>query len=73
MDLIARLQSELAPEIFTPPAVYDGRKNMFAPRVLPFGGSDSKEVCHAFSQIFSPLSDTLHSSRFPLSARGLSL
>lgn len=36
MEIITRLQQNVAPAIFTPPAVYDGRKNMFAPRLLPF-------------------------------------
>jgi eukaryotic translation initiation factor 2C len=36
MDLIRHLQEVAAPNIFTPPAVYDGRKNMFAIRELPF-------------------------------------
>ena len=44
MDLIARMQTQLAPEIFTPRAVYDGRKNLFAPRQLPFGNTDSRDV-----------------------------
>ncbi|KAI0702894.1 argonaute-like protein [Cytidiella melzeri] len=36
MDLIRHLQEVIAPQVFTPPAVYDGRKNMFAARELPF-------------------------------------
>lgn len=44
MELIARLQSNVAPDVFTPRAVYDGRKNMFAPRALPLGDTGSKEV-----------------------------
>lgn len=47
MELIARLQNTIAPEVFTPRAVYDGRKNMFAPRALPLGDTGSKEVCSA--------------------------
>jgi len=43
MKLIDRMQTELAPDIFTPRAVYDGRKNLFAPRRLPFGNTDSRE------------------------------
>ena len=47
MEIIKRLQGDVAPEIFTPPAVYDGRKNMFAPRLLPFEeGKPSQEVCN---------------------------
>jgi len=44
MELIARLQNQVAPEVFTPRAVYDGRKNLFAPRELPLGNTGSKEV-----------------------------
>ncbi|EIN10450.1 argonaute-like protein [Punctularia strigosozonata HHB-11173 SS5] len=43
MDIITTLQQVVAPEIFTPRAVYDGRKNLFAIRELPFGGKDSAE------------------------------
>ncbi|KIM90880.1 hypothetical protein PILCRDRAFT_811377 [Piloderma croceum F 1598] len=44
MDLIRHLQENVAPAIFTPPAVYDGRKNMFAPQLLPFeNGATSQE------------------------------
>lgn len=50
MDLIKELQTAVAPEIFTPRAVYDGRKNLFAVRTLPFGDSDSKEVCDSRSK-----------------------
>lgn len=55
MDLIARLQTELAPEVFTPRAVYDGRKNLFAPRVLPLGETDTREVGHVSFCIFRHL------------------
>lgn len=44
MDLIKELQTVVAPQTFTPPGVYDGRKNLFAVRELPFGGSGSQEV-----------------------------
>ena len=44
MDLIKQLQTNVAPQIFTPRAVYDGRKNLFAIRELPFGPEGSKEV-----------------------------
>lgn len=44
MDLIKQLQTVVAPEVFTPPAVYDGRKNMFAARELPLGPTGSHEV-----------------------------
>jgi eukaryotic translation initiation factor 2C len=44
MDIISRLQQVTAPEIFSSRAVYDGRKNLFAGRELPFGGASSREV-----------------------------
>lgn len=44
MDIIRTLQIQTAPTIFTPRAVYDGRKNMFAARELPFGDSGQQEV-----------------------------
>lgn len=47
MELIARLQNDIAPDVFTPRAVYDGRKNMFAPRALPLGPTGSREVRYA--------------------------
>ncbi|CCL99782.1 uncharacterized protein FIBRA_01804 [Fibroporia radiculosa] len=43
MELIDHLQQVVAPQIFTPRAVYDGRKNMFAMRELPFGESQRQE------------------------------
>ncbi|EIW82123.1 argonaute-like protein [Coniophora puteana RWD-64-598 SS2] len=43
MDLVEHLQTVHAPEVFTPRAVYDGRKNMFAPRELPLGQEGSRE------------------------------
>jgi eukaryotic translation initiation factor 2C len=50
MALIKTLQTQVAPQIFTPRAVYDGRKNMFAIRELPFGGSSSQEFDVSFSE-----------------------
>ena len=44
MEIIKRLQTVAAPDVFTPRAVYDGRKNMFAPRKLPLGPNDTREV-----------------------------
>ncbi|KAF5387029.1 hypothetical protein D9615_002113 [Tricholomella constricta] len=41
--LIKKLQMEVAPDVFTPSAVYDGRKNMFAARELPLGPTNSRE------------------------------
>jgi eukaryotic translation initiation factor 2C len=50
MDLITALQTKVAPQIFTPRAVYDGRKNLFAARELRFaGGEKSQEVIHVTS------------------------
>ena len=45
MEIIDRLQTRVAPQVFTPRAVYDGRKNLFAARELPFGEARSQEVC----------------------------
>ena len=45
MDLIHHLQSEIAPDVFTPRAVYDGRKNLFSAKTLNFpNGESSYEV-----------------------------
>ncbi|CAE6417203.1 unnamed protein product [Rhizoctonia solani] len=42
-ELIRILQERVAPGVFTPRAVYDGRKNLYASRRLPFaGGNDSQ-------------------------------
>ena len=43
MVLIKKLQCEVAPEIFTPRAVYDGRKNIFASHELALGTSNARE------------------------------
>ncbi|KAG6333722.1 hypothetical protein ID866_5365 [Astraeus odoratus] len=43
MDLVHHMMSVEAVDIFTPPAAYDGRKNLFAPRELPLGPSGSQE------------------------------
>lgn len=40
MDLIKHLQENVAPGIFTPRAVYDGRKNMFSAEPLRLPGVD---------------------------------
>jgi eukaryotic translation initiation factor 2C len=48
MELIKKLQMEVAADIFTPPAVFDGRKNMFAARELPLGSTYAKKVCNQF-------------------------
>jgi len=44
MRIIKELQYTVAPEIFTPRAAYDGRKNLFSMRVYPFGDKDSQDV-----------------------------
>ncbi|KAJ3796816.1 argonaute-like protein [Lentinula aff. detonsa] len=44
MDLIRALQTRIAPDVFTPLGVYDGRKNFFSSRKLPLGPEDCKEV-----------------------------
>ncbi|TFK75842.1 argonaute-like protein [Pluteus cervinus] len=54
MDLIKRLQADVAPQVFTPRAVYDGRKNLFALRELPFPDG-SQEACLISTSIHRPL------------------
>jgi len=44
MLLIQELQSFTAPDVFNPPAAYDGRKNIFSIKKFDFGESESKEV-----------------------------
>ncbi|KAL5508298.1 hypothetical protein ACEPAH_5917 [Sanghuangporus vaninii] len=41
MDLIAHLQTHVAPDVFTPRAVYDGRKNLFAATTLRFPNGEN--------------------------------
>ena len=48
MEIVKRLQFDVAPDVFTPRAVYDGRKNMFAARLLPFP-SGEREVSLSYS------------------------
>ncbi|KAI4526541.1 Piwi-domain-containing protein [Schizophyllum commune Loenen D] len=49
MRLIEFLQKNVALGMFTPPAVYDGRKNLFAIRALPFpGGAESHDFRFTF-------------------------
>lgn len=55
MELVSHMMRVEAVDIFTPQAVYDGRKNLFAPRELPFGPSGSQEV-----RIFSELEDSFY-------------
>ncbi|KAL5488099.1 hypothetical protein ACEPAI_6207 [Sanghuangporus weigelae] len=55
MDLIAQLQTHVAPNIFTPRAVYDGRKNLFAATTLRFpNGENSFEFEVTLQDIRSP-------------------
>ncbi|QRV72499.1 argonaute-like protein [Ceratobasidium sp. AG-Ba] len=42
MDLIRVLQARVASAVFTPRAVYDGHKNLFASRKLRLSGGDSQ-------------------------------
>ncbi|KAJ7481095.1 argonaute-like protein [Mycena galericulata] len=45
LEIIRRLQFDVAPQIFTPRCVYDGRKNIFSIRKLPFDtGSQEFDV-----------------------------
>ena len=44
MVLFDRMQNVVAPEVFTPPAVYDGRSNAFATHKLKLGSRDSASV-----------------------------
>lgn len=63
LDIIQSLQTVVAPDIFTPRCVYDGRKNIFAIRQLPFGDSDSREVLSLIPSAFlSPFDQPLSSS-----------
>ncbi|KAG2013567.1 argonaute family member [Coprinopsis cinerea AmutBmut pab1-1] len=43
LKLITHLQTTIAPDVFTPRGVYDGRKNFFSSKELPFGGQKSME------------------------------
>jgi eukaryotic translation initiation factor 2C len=45
MKLIHHLQTIDAVDVFTPRAVYDGRKNLFAARELPIGPQNSQQAC----------------------------
>lgn len=44
MKIIDALQTQVAPGVFTPRAVYDGRKNLFAIRELFPDGSQQVRV-----------------------------
>lgn len=53
MAIIRRLQENVAPQVFTPRAVYDGRKNMFSASPLPFANDrDSQTVRIPFRRVF---------------------
>lgn len=40
-----KLQTVVAPDVFSPRAVYDGKALLYAPRVLPLPASGSSTVC----------------------------
>lgn len=44
MELIKKLQVEVAPQVFTPRAVFDGKKNMFTARELSLGSTNAATV-----------------------------
>ena len=46
MKIIQELQTYTAPEVFSPPAAYDGGKNLFSTIKLPLGENDTEEVRH---------------------------
>ncbi|RDX49272.1 argonaute-like protein [Lentinus brumalis] len=54
MEIIKRLQTVAAPDVFTPRVVYDGRKNIFAPRKLPLGPTDTREFRFTLTDPASP-------------------
>lgn len=49
MELIARLQNIVAPNLFQPKVVYDGRKNIFAIKELPLENGSKTVTYSAFS------------------------
>ncbi|CAE6432989.1 unnamed protein product, partial [Rhizoctonia solani] len=48
-EVIRILQERIAPTVFSPRAVYDGRKNLFASRRLPLAGGDGNSQTFEFS------------------------
>jgi len=44
MPLIQELQNYTAPEVFSPPAAYDGYKNLYSMIKLPLRKDDTEEV-----------------------------
>ncbi|KAL0575953.1 hypothetical protein V5O48_006023 [Marasmius crinis-equi] len=62
MEIIGALQSRAAPEVFTPRAVYDGRKNMFAARELPLSTGPDGVASQEFSV---SLSDAVPGQKAP--------
>jgi eukaryotic translation initiation factor 2C len=55
IKVIQHLQTQVAPEIFTPVAAFDGRKSMFAARDLPLGPTHSGSVSYFFIPTFSTI------------------
>jgi len=51
LDIIKALQTQVAPTIFTPRAVYDGRKNLFSIRELPFGEKGQQDASTFFLKV----------------------
>lgn len=43
VELVKRLQFDVAPQVFTPRAVYDGRKNLYASHELRFANKASSQ------------------------------
>jgi hypothetical protein len=60
MEIITTLQTKIAPQVFTPRAVYDGRKNLFAAKELPFGESGMKEVNVLYIRVYLYLRHSAH-------------
>ena len=53
MELIEMLQTKIAPDIFTTRVAYDGRKNIFATKLISLpGGSQEALYFHVFTCAF---------------------
>ncbi|KAL9712927.1 hypothetical protein Ac2012v2_004167 [Leucoagaricus gongylophorus] len=61
MKIIQELQTYTAPEVFSPPAAYDGGKNLFSTIKLPLGENDTKE----FHVIYPRASQTPPRNKHP--------
>lgn len=61
MKIIQELQTYTAPEVFSPPAAYDGGKNLFSTIKLPFDENDTKE----FHVIYPRASQTPPGNKHP--------